>query len=90
MPLVKKLQGKSHDVFQAYHMTESVIESLCLTQMNIEEEFYEWYEQAVEIGQSVDVQPNKPRTARCWNRFCDSAEDNGIEEYFRHSIAVPF
>ncbi len=58
---------------------------------NVEKEFGEWYEQAVKMAQSADVLPNKPtRTAKCWSRFHDNVESDGIEEYFRRSVAVPF
>ena len=89
-PLVKKLQGRNQDIFQAYHMIDSVIEDLSMKRANIEREFADWYEQAVKMTQSVGVQPNKPRTTRCWSRFRDNVESNDIEEYFRHSVAVPF
>ena len=89
-PLVKKLQGRNQDIFQAYHMIDSVIEDLSMKRVNIEREFTDWYEQAVKMAQSVGVQPNKPRTIRCWSRFRDNVESNDIEEYFRRSVAVPF
>ena len=88
--LVKKLQGRNQDIFQAYHMIDSVIENLCMKRENVEKEFAEWYEQAVKMAQSVSVEPNKPRTAKCWSRFRDNVESDGIEEYFRRSVAVPF
>ncbi len=42
------------------------------------------------MAQSVDVLPNKPRTAKCWSRFRDNVESDGIGEYFHRSVAVPF
>ena len=44
-PLVKKLQGRNQDIFQAYHMIDSVIEDLSMKRANIEREFADWYEQ---------------------------------------------
>ena len=55
----------------------------------MEEDFHEWYEQAVKMAQPVDVQPSKQRAVRCWSRVCDSAESNDIEEHFHRSVAVP-
>ena len=37
-PLVKKLQGRNQDIFQAYHMIDSVIEDLSMKRANIERE----------------------------------------------------
>ena len=89
-PLVKKLQGRNQDIFQAYHMIDSVIEDLCMKRANVEKDFADWYEQAVKMAQSVDVQPNKLRTAKCWSRFRNNVESDGIEDYLRRSVAVPF
>ena len=89
-PLVKKLQRRNQDIIQAYHMIDSIIEDLSMKRANIEKEFADWYGQAVKMAQSVDVQPNKPRTTRCWSRFRDNVESVDIEEYFRHSVAFPF
>ena len=73
-----------------HHMIDSVIEDLFMKRTNVGKEFADWYEQAVKMAQSVDAQPNKLRTAKCWSRFCDNVESDGIEEYFRRSVAVPF
>ena len=71
-------------------MIDSVTEDLFVKRANVEKEFADWYEQAVKIAQSVGVQPNKPRTTRCWRRFRDNVESYNLEEYFRRSVAVPF
>ena len=71
-------------------MIDSVVEDLSMKRANIEKEFADWYEQAVKMAQSVDVQPNKPRTTRCWSRFRDNVESVDIEEYFRRSVAFQF
>ena len=44
----------------------------------------------MKMAQSVVVQPNNPRTTRCWSRFRDNVESDDIEEYFRRSVAVLF
>ena len=50
-------------------MIDTVIEDLSMKRAIIEKEFADWYEQAVKMAQSVGVQPNKPRTTRCWSGF---------------------
>ena len=43
---------------------------------------------AVDMAISVGVEPNLPRTARCWSRYRNNAQGEDSETYYRRSIAI--
>ena len=88
-PLVTKLQKRNRDIYQAYHMIDRVVSDLSDVKKNIENEFSGWYKFAVDMGASVGVQPNKPRTTKCWSKFRNNVPSTDFESYYRRSIAIP-
>ncbi len=58
-------------------------------QKNINNEFHKVYLQAERMGESVNVDPSKPRScARQHNRPNAAAEN--IEDWYRINVAIPF
>ena len=43
---------------------------------------------AADMAISVGVEPNLPRTARCWSRYRNNAQGEDSETYYRRSIAI--
>ena len=68
-PLVTKLHKRDEDIYQANYMTEKVLSDLRDIQSNIDTEFKVWFTFAVDMATSVGVEPNLPRTARCWSHY---------------------
>ena len=56
--------------------------------LNIEEEFSAWFKFAVDIGASVGIKPDKPRTAKCWSNFKNNVSSTDNDSYYRRSIAI--
>lgn len=88
-PLVEKLQKRNQDIFDAYHMIDSVLADLEATKKDIEDHFHVWYELAVEMARAVGVDPSTPRLAKAWSRFRDNVPSENPESYYRRSVAVP-
>ena len=80
-PLVTKLQKRNQDIYHAYHMIDQVISDLNDTKRDIENEFKRWFKFAIDMAASVGVDPEKPRTAKCWSRFRDNVPSTDCESY---------
>ena len=87
-PLVTKLQKRNQDIYHTYHMTDQVISDLKDTKRDIENEFKEWFKFATDMAAFVGVDPEKPRTAKCWRRFRDNVPSTDCESYYSRSIAI--
>ena len=57
--------------------------------LNIEEEFSAWFKFADDMGASVGINPDKPRTAKCWSNFKNNVSSTDNESYHRRYIAIP-
>ena len=88
-PLVSKLQKRNQDIFDAYHMIDTVIADLEAAKKDIDTRFHDWYTLAVEMGEAVGVKPSTPRLAKAWSRFRNSLPHENPEIYYRRSIAIP-
>ena len=80
-PLVTKLQKRNQDIYQAYHMIDQVLSDLKDVKNNIEEEFSAWFKFAVDMGASVDINPDKLRTTKCWSNFKNNVPSTDNESY---------
>ncbi len=89
-PLVSKLQRRNLDIFKGYHMIDNVIDRLKEMRAEVDDEFSDWYQQAVGIASSVGVHPKKPRTAVCWSVNRDNVEGRSTEEYYKRALGIPF
>ena len=65
-------------------MIDQIISDLKHTKRDIENEFKGWFKFATDMAAPVGVNPEKPRTAKCWSRT-----STDCESYYRLSIAVP-
>ena len=70
-------------------MTDQVISDLKDTKRDTENEFKGWFKFAIDMAASVGVNPEKPRTAKCWSRFRDNVPSTDCETYYRRSITIP-
>ena len=56
---------------------------------NVEQFSRQCFERSVKISKSLDIEVKKPRI--CWrHKMRDIVEAEGLEDYFRKSITVPF
>ena len=88
-PLVAKLQKRNLDIYHAYYMINKVIRDLKDIKRDIENEFKGWFKFATDMASSVGVDPEKPRTAKCWSHFKDNVLSTDYESYYRQSIVIP-
>ena len=47
-----------------------------------------WFTFAVDMAESVGVEPSLPRTARCWSCYHNNVPGEDSEMYHRRSIAI--
>ena len=60
--IAAKLQKKDQDVFQAYSMIDDTIKAVaCRERSNIEEECYEWFEDASRLADKIGATVAVPR-----------------------------
>ena len=67
-------------------MTDQVISDLKDTKRDTENEFKGWFKFAIDMAASVGVNPEKPRTAKCWSRFRDNVPSTDCETYYRRQL----
>ena len=89
-PLVAKLQKRNQDIFKGYYMIDTIVSDLVDYRRNVEKEFSMWYGFAVEMANSIDVEPSTPRIAKCWSKYRNNVDHGSTESYYKRSIAVPF
>ena len=84
------LQGRAMDTFRAIQEIRTVIQSIRLVRDQLDTKGEQWYEEALQMSQSVDgPEPKVPRTtSRQLQR--DNVPYTTPEEYYRRSIIVPF
>ena len=68
-PLVVKLQKRDQDIFKGYYMIDTIVSDLMDYRRNVDKEFSIWYGFAVEMANSIDVEPSTPRIAKCWSKY---------------------
>ena len=61
-PLVSKLQKRNQDIYKAYHMIDSVITDLERNHKNLDEEFIESFQLAVDMAEYVGAEIKAPNT----------------------------
>ena len=70
-------------------MIDQVLSDLKDFKNNIGEEFSAWIKFAFDMGPSVGIDPDKPRTAKRWSNFKNNVPSTDNESYYRRFIAVP-
>ncbi len=84
-----KLQGTEVDIMEAYNQIDDIKSCYKTIRENVNIEFHKVYLQAERMGESVNVDPSKPRScARQRNRPNAAAEN--IEDWYRINVAIPF
>ena len=63
-------------------MIDQVLSDLKDVKNNIEEECSTWFKFAVDMGASVGIHPDKPRTAKCWSNFRNNVPSTDKESYY--------
>ena len=71
-------------------MIDRLVSDLMDYRRNADKEFSIWYGSAVEMSDSIDVEPSTPHTAKCWSKYRNNADHDSTESYYKRSIAVPF
>ena len=89
-PLVVKLQKRNQDIFKGYYMINTIVSDLMDYRRNVDKEFSIWYGFAVEMANSIDVEPSTPRIAKCWSNYRDNVDHDSTESYYKRSMAVSF
>ena len=89
-PIVTNLHKKNQDIYQVYCMIDKILSDLRDIQSNINIEFKVWFTFTVDMAKSVGVEPNIPRTARCWSRrYHNNVPGEDTETYYGRSIVIP-
>ena len=60
--LTMSLQSSTCAIVEAYESVTTVVETLKSVRVNVDVHHEKWYQEAVQIGESVSVGPGKPRT----------------------------
>ena len=89
-PLVTKLQERNQDIYIAYSMTDLIMSDMKPYRENIDKEFKPWYNLAMTMAQSADVQLSVPRLAKGKSRFRTNVENNGLRDHYKGVVAVSF
>ena len=71
-------------------MIDTIVSDLMDYRRNVDKEFSIWYGFAVEMANSIDVEPSTPRIAKCWGKYRNNVDHDSAESYYKRSIAVPF
>ena len=71
-------------------MIESLVSDLVDYRRNADKQFSIWYGSAVEMANSIDVEPSTPPTAKCWRKYRYNVDHDSTEPYYKRSITVPF
>ena len=69
-------------------MVDQVISDSKNVKRDIENEFKGWFKFATDMAASVGVDPEHPRTAKCWSRFRDYVPSTDCESYYRRSTEI--
>ena len=85
-----KLQSSYGDVLKAYNEIELILDTLeHKVQNDIDAYHNKWYNEAVNLGQNVNVLPSKPRT--CAHQLLrDNTPADTPEAYYRRCVTVKF
>ena len=89
-PLVVNLQKRNQDIFEGYYMIDTIVSDLMDYRRNVDKEISIWYGFAVEMANSIDVEPSTPRIVKCWSKYRNNVDHDSTESYYIRSIAVPF
>lgn len=84
----KNLQGETLDVFSAANSLTAVLHSLNEVNDNIEVYHEFWYEEAVSVAASMEIQVSVPRLFLRKQRAADMGESQA-ELYFKEYVTVP-
>ena len=84
-----KLQKKDQDIYQAYSLIDEVLYRTDSLRENVEEEFKDWFREAEQLAESLDVEIIILRlTGR--QRHRANAPSSTLEDYYRKNVAIPF
>ena len=87
--LATKLQKKDQDIYQAYSLIDEVLDRTDSLRENVEEEFKDWFREAEQLAESLDVEITILRlTGR--QRHWANAPSSTPEDYCRKNVAIPF
>lgn len=84
-----KLQSATIDIVDAYQKVDEVKSYYRETRKNIVSQFHFIYEQAERMANAVNTNISKPRNC-CRQIHRPNAEVEGIEDWYRINVAVPF
>ena len=57
-----------------YYMIDTTVSDLIDYRRNVDKEFSIWYGFAVEIANSIDVEPSTPHIAKCWSKYRNNVD----------------
>ena len=57
-----------------YYMIDTTVSDLKDYRRNVDKEFSIWYGFAVEIANSIDVEPSTPHIAKCWSKYRNNVD----------------
>ena len=87
--LSRSLQERSLEVGRALENVNLVQSSLEDCRENVEQFNRKCYERSLKLYEPLDIEIKKPRT--CGRQTMrDNVQSEGLEDYFRKSIAIPF
>ena len=88
-PATTKLQPKRMEIVKAYSKIGSLKNVVMEKRRKIDETHRHWYEQAVNLAESVGTSPSTPRI--CSNQTMRAnPPSQSTEEYYRITISSPF
>ena len=88
-PLATGLQKKTLDIVRAYQSVKAVSDTTSTVREQIDEYHSEWFKAAVELAQSVHVEPSMPRTcSRQTHR--DNTPSDDPSTYTKRTVTIPF
>ena len=83
-----KLQGRYVDIVQAHQYIESVKSTLKAVRSRVDSFHSLTYQQAVMLGQSVDVEETAPRQA-LRQRHRQNIPSSSVSEYYKRNLTIP-
>ena len=86
--LTVSLQSSTLSIVEAYQEVSTVVETLEGVKLNVEEHHQRWYDEAVRVAATVNVEPATKRRA-FFQQHRDNTPSDNVSEYYRRTITIP-
>ena len=87
-PLASKFQKRDQDIFEAYGMVDSVIDSLENIRACLDGNFSSWYQEILDLAETIGVSESVPRKTSIQRNRSNTPSESPIQHYKR-AIAIP-